>query len=74
MCTSYVTDDEPTTATMNSGPFTFTQAHLSQEKTTRKRETEEQIKLQEHKLDKNEICGIEKKKHISWNNNERVVE
>ena len=44
MCTSYGDDDEPTTATMNTDPFTFTQAHLSQEKTTPKKETEEQKK------------------------------
>ena len=29
---------------MNTDPFTFTQAHLSQEKTTPKKETEEQKK------------------------------
>ena len=49
MRTSYADDDEPTTATMNTGTFTFTEANRSQEneeKTakhcTPKRENEEE--------------------------------
>ena len=41
MRTSYVADDKPTTATMNIGPLTCIEAHLSQEKITRKKEEEE---------------------------------
>ena len=40
MRTLFAADVEPTTATMNTDPFTFTEAHLSQE-ITRKRETQE---------------------------------
>ena len=41
MLTSFAADVEPTTATLHAGPFTFTEAQLSQQKLTPKTKTRE---------------------------------
>ena len=65
MHTSYATVDEPTTATMNIDPFTFTEAHLSQEKITRKRETEEKKASQRKALCTHLFIEEDRKRDIS---------
>jgi len=66
MRTSFVADVEPTTATMNIGPFTFTEAHLSQEKITWKRETEEKKKALHRKALCTHLFKEEDRKGDFW--------
>ena len=47
---SFAANVEQTTATLNTSPFTFTEAHLSQENIARKRETQEKEAPQQKSL------------------------